>query len=92
MAMHAVATTSFFNSNLISAHSNLKIFITHGGQLSTTETIHFGVPIIGIPVYGDQFVNMNLAVNNGFGIKIGLTEDLSEHMEVSIKEILSNPR
>ncbi|CAB3233304.1 unnamed protein product [Arctia plantaginis] len=42
----------------ILAHPNLKLFITHGGQLSTTEAVHFGVPVVGIPVMADQHLNM----------------------------------
>lgn len=36
------------------AHPNIKLFITHGSLLSTQESIYFGKPVIGIPIFGDQ--------------------------------------
>ncbi|XP_061727388.1 UDP-glucosyltransferase 2-like [Cydia pomonella] len=74
----------------IFSHPNLKFFITHGGQLSTTEAIHYGVPVIGIPVLGDQYVNMEAVVRKGFGIKIRLAENMAEDIYVAIQEMLSN--
>lgn len=39
------------------AHPNVKLFITHGGLLGTTEALIEGLPILGIPIFGDQMVN-----------------------------------
>ncbi|XP_039760004.1 UDP-glucosyltransferase 2-like [Pararge aegeria] len=75
----------------ILAHPNLKFFITHGGQLSTTEAIHFGVPVIGIPIAGDQHVNMRSVSNKGFGITVTLAEDMADHIYVAIQKMLGNP-
>ncbi|CAG9793354.1 unnamed protein product [Diatraea saccharalis] len=74
----------------ILAHPNLKMFITHGGQLSTTEAIHHGVPIVGIPVFGDQHINMRNAVEKGFGIAVDLSEDMVGELTAAIQEILNN--
>lgn len=41
----------------ILAHKNVKLFITHGGYLGTTEATYEGVPALGIAVYADQMVN-----------------------------------
>ncbi|XP_063616847.1 UDP-glucosyltransferase 2-like [Cydia splendana] len=75
----------------IFSHPNLNFFITHGGQLSTTEAVHYGVPVIGIPVLGDQYVNMKAVVRKGFGIKIQLAEDMAKDIYVAIQEMLANP-
>lgn len=40
----------------ILAHDNVKLFVTHGGLLSCTESILRGKPIVGIPIFGDQMV------------------------------------
>jgi UDP:flavonoid glycosyltransferase YjiC (YdhE family) len=76
----------------VSAHPNCVLFITHGGLLSITETIHFGKPIIGIPVFADQFTNIERAVKRGFGRKVPLTFTMAADLKVAINEILSNPR
>lgn len=76
----------------ILAHPNLKLFITHGGQLSTTEAIVRAVPVLGIPMMADQHTNMGQAEKLGFG-KILRFQDISEEsLFQSVNEILSNPR
>ncbi|KAJ0172129.1 hypothetical protein K1T71_012102 [Dendrolimus kikuchii] len=76
----------------ILAHSNCKIFITHGGISSAIEAIHFGVPVIGIPIYIDQFNNINKAVVNGYAIKVDLTVNLAEDVRRAIEEMVRNPK
>jgi UDP:flavonoid glycosyltransferase YjiC (YdhE family) len=46
----------WFPQDDILAHDNVKLFVTHGGLLSCTESILRGKPIVGIPVFGDQTV------------------------------------
>ncbi|GBP15258.1 UDP-glucuronosyltransferase 2B13 [Eumeta japonica] len=75
----------------ILAHPNCVLFITHGGLLSSTETVHFGVPIIGIPVFGDQFINVERAVNKGIAVKVDLSYDTPKELKLAIQEVLSNP-
>nr|XP_034836236.1 UDP-glucuronosyltransferase 2B2-like [Maniola hyperantus] len=76
----------------ILAHKHCVLFITHGGLLSTTETVHFGVPIIGIPVFGDQFVNVARAVKKGFALRVDLSYMIALDLEIAIGEILDNPK
>lgn len=69
---------------LISAHPNCKFFISHGGLLSSIESVHFGVPIIGVPILFDQHVNVNKAVANGYAIKVDLDYDLPQKLKAAI--------
>ncbi|XP_023943056.2 UDP-glucosyltransferase 2-like [Bicyclus anynana] len=75
----------------ILAHKNCILFITHGGLLSTTETMHFGVPIIGIPVFADQFVNVARAVKKGYAQKVDLSYSMAADIELAINKLLDNP-
>ncbi|XP_052744250.1 UDP-glucosyltransferase 2-like [Bicyclus anynana] len=72
----------------ILAHPNCLLFITHGGLLSTTETVHFGVPIIGIPVFADQYVNVGRAVKKGFAQRVDLSYSLAVDLEKAIRNVL----
>ncbi|CAH1636140.1 unnamed protein product [Spodoptera littoralis] len=76
----------------ILAHPKCVLFITHGGLLSTTETIHFGVPTIAIPVFGDQFINVKKSVARGFTLQVDLSYKLAADLKVAIEEMLSNPK
>lgn len=80
-----VFISDWFPQDDILAHPNVKIFITHGGLLSTTEAIYHGVPIIGIPMFGDQPLNMARATKAGFG----LTVEYKSLTEKSLKEALT---
>ncbi|XP_022117736.2 UDP-glucosyltransferase 2 [Pieris rapae] len=77
----------------ILAHPNLKLFISHGGQLSTIEAIHFGVPIISIPVCGDQMVNSVTLKNKGYGLSVDLSETrLASDLLAAINTMNANPK
>lgn len=62
------------------------------GLLSTTEAIHFGKPVVGIPVFFDQTLNMKMAESKGYGITVPY-EFLSEsRLKSAIREMLTNSR
>ena len=73
-------------------HPNIKLFITHGGLLGTTEAMVEGVPILGIPVFGDQKMNMVQATSQGYALKIDLEEITEENVSNALNELLSNPK
>lgn len=81
---------AWFPQDDILAHPNVKLFITHGGLLSSTEAVYHGVPIIGIPVFGDQHLNMARAVNNGYAINIAYTNLTETSISWALKEMLNN--
>lgn len=87
-----VFISEWFPQDDILAHPNIKAFITHGGLLSSTESIYHGVPIIGIPVFGDQFLNMARAVNNGYGLSISYPNLTESSLSWALHELLSNTK
>lgn len=76
----------------ILAHPNVKLFITHGGLLSTIETVYHGVPIIAIPVYGDQMANAHIAEDAGYALTLPMGSITEESLTKLINEIFSNPK
>nr|XP_024219453.1 UDP-glucuronosyltransferase 1-5-like [Halyomorpha halys] len=74
------------------AHKNAALFITHGGYLSLVEAVHFGVPVIGIPFFGDQNKNFRFAEEAGIGKMLRLTEINYDKVSRMVKEVLSNKR
>jgi glucuronosyltransferase len=76
----------------ILAHPNVKLFITHGGLLGTTEAIFSGVPMVGIPVYADQKMNMARADSVGIANVLSWQELTEETLFSAINETIYDPR
>ncbi|XP_071453613.1 UDP-glucosyltransferase 2-like [Hetaerina americana] len=72
------------------AHPNMKLFITHGGLLSFQEAVARSVPLIGIPFYGDQELNMQKVTKLGVGLQVPYTELTKDKLLKAIKEILGD--
>ncbi|XP_058974185.1 UDP-glycosyltransferase UGT5 [Musca domestica] len=87
-----VYISDWFPQDDILAHENVKLFITHGGLLSTTESIYHGKPFIGIPIFGDQFLNMAKAVANGYGILLDYKNITAEALQQAIETMLGDPK
>lgn len=68
------------------------LFITHGGLGSSTEALHFGVPIVGVPISFDQFLNINRAVSKGYALSVKLSYNLHNDLKVAIDTIATDPR
>uniref|UniRef100_A0A0K8VGV4 UDP-glucuronosyltransferase 2B1 n=1 Tax=Bactrocera latifrons TaxID=174628 RepID=A0A0K8VGV4_BACLA len=85
-----VYISEWFPQDDILAHPNVKFFITHGGLLSTTESIYHGKPFIGIPIFGDQFLNMNRAETGGYGIGVDYNGFTKEKFQSAIERMLND--
>lgn len=72
------------------AHPNLKLFITHGGLGSILEAKVHAVPIIGIPLFGDQVTNVQVPKSEGWGLDIHYSDVTEDTLTNAIQEILSN--
>ncbi|XP_063702026.1 UDP-glycosyltransferase UGT5-like [Culicoides brevitarsis] len=73
-------------------HPNIRCFITHGGLLSTAEANYHGIPIIGIPVFGDQDLNMARAQNMGYGVSVKYKNLTEASLTWALTEILNNKK
>lgn len=74
------------------AHNNTKLFITHGGYNSILEAQYFGVPLLGIPIYGDQMTNLDVVVHEKWAQVLHLYNFTEPVVSGTIKQMLNNPR
>lgn len=61
-------------------------------MLSTTEAVHFGKPVVGIPVFFDQTLNMALAKEMGYGLNVPYEYLSEERLKSAIQQVLRNSR
>ncbi|XP_046482376.1 UDP-glycosyltransferase UGT5-like [Neodiprion pinetum] len=71
----------------ILAHPNLKVFIYQGGLQSTEEAVSRAVPLIGLPVFGDQDMNVDKMVSLGVAKKLEITAVKRDDLLEAIRTI-----
>ncbi|CAB0035861.1 unnamed protein product [Trichogramma brassicae] len=72
-------------------HKNIKGFVTHGGLLGTMEAVYHEVPMVGVPLFGDQHLNLEVYVRKNVAIKLLLENINEKSLTESVKAMLENP-
>nr|QPA18392.1 UDP-gluconosyltransferase [Trialeurodes vaporariorum] len=87
-----VIIKKWFPQTDILGHNSTVLFITHNGFLGTQEAVHYGVPMLGIPLLIDQF-KINAKVRSlGLGLRLDLKEITSSGQILDkIQAILNDP-
>jgi MGT family glycosyltransferase len=66
------------------------VFITHGGINSTSEGLYFGVPLVVIPVMGDQLIVANRIEELGAGLQLNRQELDAITLRNTTEQVLLN--
>ncbi len=64
------------------------LVITHGGNNTTVEALHFGKPMIVLPLFWDQYDNAQRMDETGFGIRLDTYTFTDEEMHGAIERLL----
>jgi UDP:flavonoid glycosyltransferase YjiC (YdhE family) len=65
------------------------LVITHGGNNTVTESIHFGKPMIVLPLFWDQYDNAQRVTEVGFGLRLPTYELERADLHDAIDRLLS---
>lgn len=76
----------------ILSHRNVKAFITHGGLMGVMEAVNFAVPMIGIPVFGDQQSNVANCIAKGIAIGLDPLQITVEKLIKSIQAVVTDSK
>lgn len=76
---------------VFTAHPNVKLFISHGGLLGITEAVYEGVPILAMPMFGDQLTNMKAIQDKGVAEILSYGDLNEDDISTKIKSMLTNP-
>jgi MGT family glycosyltransferase len=66
------------------------LVITHGGNNTTTEAMHFGKPMIVLPLFWDQYDNAQRVDEQGFGIRLDTYAFTDSALAAAIDRILED--
>lgn len=72
------------------AHPNTRVFITHGGLGGIEEALYYGVPMIGIPLFSDQFRNVEAFIPKGMMLRIHFNELSGKTLDTALSSVLGN--
>ncbi|XP_066301023.1 UDP-glucuronosyltransferase 2C1-like [Branchiostoma lanceolatum] len=74
------------------AHPKTKAFVSHCGYNGVSEAMYHGVPLIGMPLFGDQYDNIDRMVARGMAVKLDIHSVTSEKVYQTITTVISDPR
>lgn len=78
--------------NDLLAHGGTKAFISHTGHNSLNEAAFYGVPLICMPLFLDQFSNCAQAQSVGMAIGVDIKTVTGDEIYNSITRIIQEPR
>jgi MGT family glycosyltransferase len=66
------------------------LVITHGGNNTTTESLHFGKPMILLPLFWDQYDNAQRIDELELGVRLSTYSFTDEEMVAALDRLLGN--
>nr|XP_036672845.1 UDP-glycosyltransferase UGT5 [Drosophila suzukii] len=74
----------------ILAHPNVRVFIAHGGLFGLQEAVYHAVPVIGMPFFFDQALNIKAGQAAGFAIGLDYRTISEDLLKSALNELLTN--
>ncbi|XP_048049171.1 UDP-glucuronosyltransferase-like isoform X6 [Megalobrama amblycephala] len=76
--------------NDLLGHPKIKAFITHGGSHGIYEGICNGVPMVMLPLFGDQGDNAQRLVSRGVAEALSIFDVTSEKLLVALRKVIND--
>ncbi|QBQ01683.1 egt [Hyphantria cunea granulovirus] len=84
-----ILVRNWFPQRALLKHPNIVAFVTQAGVLSTDEAIDAEVPLVGVPMIGDQFFTANRYVKLGIGISVDISTE--KYLASKIRAVVESP-
>ncbi|HZL64404.1 MAG TPA: nucleotide disphospho-sugar-binding domain-containing protein, partial [Thermoleophilia bacterium] len=66
------------------------LLITHGGNNTICEGFHFGLPMIGLPLFWDQYDNAQRLAETGFGARLATYDWTDDELAATVDRLLAD--
>ncbi|KAL1265899.1 hypothetical protein QQF64_003926 [Cirrhinus molitorella] len=76
--------------NDLLGHSKAKAFITHGGTHGIYEGICHGVPMVMLPLFGDQGDNVHRMASRGVGVVLSIHDITAETLVNALNTVIND--
>ncbi|KAG5326428.1 UD2A3 glucuronosyltransferase, partial [Pseudoatta argentina] len=71
-------------------HRNVKCYLGHGGLLGLSESVYVGLPMILMPIYGDQFHNSAAAETRGAAVVVAYDNLTEETLKSALNKVFND--
>ncbi|VVC34031.1 UDP-glucuronosyl/UDP-glucosyltransferase [Cinara cedri] len=89
---HNVMTSKWFPQRDILVHPKIKLFVSHGGIAGVYEAVDAAVPVLGFPLFSDQYKNMGDLVEAGMAISMDLLSVSADAFLKNVVELVNNDK
>ena len=86
-----VLIQSWLPQNDLLANDKTRVFITHCGNNGQLEAVYHGVPMLLMPLWGDQEYNALRVEKRQYGVRIDAHGFTSQEFDAALSELLNNP-
>lgn len=82
----------WMRQNDLLGHSATEVFLTHGGLNSVLEGAYHGIPMVVLPLFGDQPGNAMKVLEAGIGVMLELQDLTPTLITTVVTEVLTNAK
>ncbi|XP_072034359.1 UDP-glucuronosyltransferase 2B31-like isoform X1 [Amphiura filiformis] len=86
-----VKVADWIPQNDLLGHPQIKAFVYHCGMNGVWEAVYHGVPMVAVPLFGDQYDNAQRLVSRGMAVKVDISTLTSDELAQAIRTIISDP-
>lgn len=80
--------TKWAPQNDLFGHPSMRAFVSHSGMNSITECTHAGIPVVTIPLYGDQMRNSKIVEKLHVGVTISKHNVTAQSLTDALSSVL----
>ncbi|XP_040914480.1 UDP-glucuronosyltransferase 2C1-like [Toxotes jaculatrix] len=77
--------------NDLLGHPRTRAFVTHGGTNGLYEAVYHGVPLVGIPLFGDQSDNLARLNRRGVAIVLDFSCMTADELKEALHAVVNQP-